>query len=110
MPSGVRARARAERQRAAADAAARRARETAAAARRKARVDRLTGWLPRGSGRQSGAFAARRRTQVRVVVAALLALNIVLWFVTPSWTARLSAIALSVLIAPVLHTLLFRKS
>jgi hypothetical protein len=116
MPSGVRARARAERERAAAEAAVRRAREAATAARRRALLDKLgvrsLGRLLSLSkqGKQSGGFATRRRTQVRTLVTVLLALNIVLWFVTPSWTARLSAIAFSVLIAPVLYTLLFRRS
>jgi hypothetical protein len=110
MPSDVRARARAERQRLAAIAAAERQQAAAAVARRRARVDRLTRWLPNTRGRQTGTLAARRRRQTRLLVALLVIVNVLVWFVEPSWAARAFALVASMLVAPVLYTVLFRKA
>jgi hypothetical protein len=105
----ARALARAERERVAAEQAARRAAQAARLARRSARRDRLTGWLPTVRVRRRGALATRRRRQVEVMVAVLVVANVLVWFVTPSGSARALAAVASVLVAPVLHTVLFRR-
>jgi len=149
MPSGVRARARAERERSAAEAAAERAVRDAAVLRRRQRLDRLgdrigrlggdrigrlarslspskrgrqagfrgdrIGRLARSlslskRGRQAGTLLARRRLQVRLLLVVLLVLNALLWLAEPSWAVRVLALVASVLVAPVLYTVLFRKA
>ena len=42
-------------------------------------------------------------------VALLLVLNIVVWFVFPEWPACAMVLIVSLLVAPVLHTMLFRR-
>ena len=66
--------------------------------------------LPRGRGRQTGTLAVRRRTQTRLLIAVLVLVNVLVWFVEPSWAARAFALVASVLVAPVLYTVLFRKA
>ena len=108
----TRAKARAERERLAAAAAAKRERENARRARRRVWARRLTGWIPaswRGHNRQSGALAAKRRKQRWATFLVLLVINVVVWFVDPTWSARAFVLVASVLIAPVLYTVLFRR-
>ena len=112
----TRAIARAERERLAAEQAERRAAQAAKQARRAARRQALTGWLPsRGSVRArrtgpGGVLRRRRRRQAEAVLALLLVLNVLVWFAAPAWSARALAAVASVLVAPVLYTLLFRRS
>ncbi|WP_017933844.1 hypothetical protein [Nocardioides sp. Iso805N] len=117
----MRARARAERERLAAEAAAERTARAAAAARRRARLDKLgvrfdklgvrsLSPSTRGRGRQTGALAVRRRNQTRLLIALLVVANVVVWLIDPSWAARALALVASVLVAPVLYTVLFRKA
>lgn len=103
----------------AAEAAAERAARAAAAARRRARLDKLgvrklgvRSLRPskRGRGRQTGALALRRRNQTRLLIALLVVANVVVWLIDPSWAARSFALVASVLVAPVLYTVLFRKA
>ena len=54
-------------------------------------------------------LAARRRRQVWATVALLLVVNVVVWVVTPLWEVRAVIVMVSLLAAPVLHTLLFRR-
>ena len=111
--SKERARRRAEREREAAVVAAARAAEAERRERRDARVRALTGRLPRsgpGRGRPGGVLAQRRRRQDRALLAALIAVNVLVWVVTGDWALRLAALVVSLLAAPVLHTMLFRRS
>ncbi|MDH2416676.1 hypothetical protein [Nocardioides sp. CER19] len=106
----ARALARAERERVAAEQAARREAESARLARRAARRRALTGWIPARRGRTAGVLARRRRRRVEVVLAVLLVANVLVWFVDRSWSASALAAVASVLVAPVLYTVLFRRS
>jgi hypothetical protein len=100
--SKERAQRRAEREREAAMKAEVREREARRRARSAARRQALTGWLPR-SRRLPGELAARRRREVATTIAILVALNLLVWIVRPDWASRLGALAVSVLVAPVLH-------
>ena len=106
--SKERAQRRAEREREAAVKAAARARESERRARAMARRRTLTGWLPRPHV-MPGALAARRRREVAATIAVLVALNLLVWIVRPDWQARLAALVVSVLVAPILH-LFIRRS
>ena len=110
MPSGVRAKARAEREQQAAAAAAQRAAAQAALARRRVRRARLGRLLPSSVGRQTGTLAARRRLQGRLLILGLVVLNVLVWLLEPSGAIRALALVASVLAAPVLYTVLFRKA
>ena len=106
--SKERARRRQAREREAAIVTAARA---SAAEKRERRVSRkhdLSSRLPR-LRRPPGVLAARRRRQVGATMAILLVVNVLVWFVFPEWPARLMVIIVSVLAAPVLHTMLFRR-
>ena len=63
-----------------------------------ARDGTLTRWIPRPR-LMPGALAARRRREVAVTIAILLALNLLVWIVRPDWESRLAA-ASSLLVAP----------
>jgi hypothetical protein len=106
----TRALARAERERAAAEQVATRAAEAAQQARRRARRQASTGWLPKRRTGPAGVLAKKRRRRVETVLAVLLAVNVLVWFAVPSASARALAAVASVLIAPVLYTVLFRRS
>jgi hypothetical protein len=107
--SKERRRRREEREREQAVRAAARAavqeREERWAARRRA----LTGWVPEPRWRP-GVLARRRRRQLAVTAVLLAGLNLLAWLFVPGWAARLGAVLVSLLVAPVLHTLLFRRS
>jgi hypothetical protein len=112
--SKERARRRAAREREAGIRAAARAAEAERRERREARrraVRRVTGGFAggRSGGRQTGILARRRRTQTSMLFTALLVVNILVWVVRPDWEARLAALVVSILVAPVLATLLFRR-
>jgi hypothetical protein len=106
--SKERAQRRAEREREAAVKAAARAREAERRARSAARRQALTRWLPR-SRVMPGMLAARRRREVAATIAILVALNLLVWIVRPDWQARLAALVVSALVAPILH-LFVRRS
>jgi len=107
--SRERAKRREEREREAAVKAAARAREAERRTRRAARRRALTGWVPRPR-LTPGTLAARRRKEVTVTVCILLALNLLVWLVRPDWQARVGALVVSILVAPVLHVMLVRRS
>ena len=107
--SKERAQRRADREREAAVVAAARAAEAERKERREARRQAVTGWLPK-SRKTAGILAARRRRQTGATVAMLIALNILVWIVFGAWAISLAAILVSVLAAPVLYTMLFRRS
>jgi Flp pilus assembly protein TadB len=110
--SKERARRRAEREREAAIRSAARAaqqerRERRAARARVARrvtIDRMPRLAP--AGRPVGPGAHRRRVQVSLVLALLVAVNVLVWVVRPDWPSRFAALVVSILAAPVLVTLL----
>jgi hypothetical protein len=106
--SKQRARRRAEREREDAAKTSARARESERRARATARKRTLTGWLPRPH-LMPGTLAARRRREVAATVAILVALNLLVWIVRPDWQARLAALVVSLLVAPILH-LFVRRS
>jgi Flp pilus assembly protein TadB len=110
--SKERAQRRATREHEAAIKAAARAAEQERRERRAARTAAVrrhtTGRLPRRTrtARPTGTLARRRRVESSLVVALLVALNVLVWVVTPDWASRLAALVVSVLAAPVLVTLL----
>jgi hypothetical protein len=106
--SKERARRRAAREHETAIRAAARAAEAERRERRAARRRTLrrhtTQRLPRLTpvGRPTGALARRRRVQTSLLLALLIALNVVVWVVRPDWPTRLAALVVTVLVAPVL--------
>lgn len=76
------------------------------AARKKAITRRLPKW---GTGRQTGTLARRRRSQTAFLISLLVVLNVLLWFVRDDWGTRFGAVVVSILAAPVLYTLMFRR-
>ncbi|QNN53068.1 hypothetical protein [Nocardioides mesophilus] len=70
-------------------------------------TDRLPRWRP--VGRDTGLLARRRRLRRGLLVALVLALNVLVWVVRPDWEARLAALVVSVLAFPVLATLLLPR-
>jgi len=76
------------------------------AARKKAITRRLPKW---GTGRQTGILARRRRSQTTFLISVLVVLNVFLWFARDEWGIRFGALVVSILAAPVLHTLMFRR-
>jgi ABC-type antimicrobial peptide transport system ATPase subunit len=107
--SKERARRREEREREAAIVRAARAREAEKRERKVARSRRLSGLLPKRHSRQTGVLAERRRRQVSATAALLIGLNVLVWVFVPDWSVRALIVAVSLLAAPVLHTLLFRR-
>ena len=108
--SKERAQRRAEREREAAARAAARAAEAERRERREARRRALTSWLPQRRSRPSGILAERRRRQNGALVAGLVAVNVLVWIFSDDWALRLGAAVVSLLAAPVLHTMLFRRT
>ena len=107
--SKERARRREVREREAAIVRAARAREAEKRERRTARTRALSGLVPKRHSRQTGPLAERKRRQVGVTAAVLLALNVLVWVFVPDWSVRALILAVSLLAAPVLHTMLFRR-
>ncbi|MEN3537738.1 hypothetical protein ACWEQG_22185 [Microbispora sp. NPDC004025] len=100
-------------------AAARAAREAKAARRREVR-DRLVGpvagavaaVLPRRPvrvARQRGYLARRRRTENGVVAVLWFLVQVLAWILLDSWTARLGVFLGSILLLPVLVTIVFDR-
>jgi Flp pilus assembly protein TadB len=106
--SKARANKRAEREREQAIRAAARAREEERDQRRAGRREAISGWVPRPHLRP-GLLAARRRHEVTLTVCLLLALNVLVWIVSPEAEVRVVFAMVSLLAAPVLHTMLFRR-
>ena len=118
--SKERQRRRAERVREQALQAAARAAEAERRERRAARkraLARRTGFETLAGARsstsrskQSGALAQRRRQEVTITVCVLAAFNIVVWISRSDWGSRVGALVVSLLIAPVVHIQLHRRS
>ena len=107
--TGARAKARAERERLAAAAAESRAAREAKEASRRARRERLFGWARGRPSRPVSALAERRRRNVRILIVVLLLLNALVYLVTEDIGTVVFAAIASVLVAPVVYTLLFRR-
>lgn len=107
--SKERARRREVRQKEAGIRAAARAAEAERRERRDARRRAVTSVLPRRHSRQTGVLAQRRRRQTGAMVALLAALNVLTWVFFPEWSLRAMVLFVSLLAAPVLHTMLFRR-
>ena len=93
-----------------AEAAARTAAREAEAARRARRQAVLTPvlaplrrWrLTLSTGRPTGVLAERRRTRLRLLVIALVLVQVLVWLVRPDWQARLAAAVLALFCFPVI--------
>lgn len=104
----TRQRAREERERVAALAAAERERETARAAARRERRARVAGWLPR-SRRPVGELAAKRALRLRMTLAVLIVANVLVYLTTRDLRTLALTLVVSLLVAPVVFTLLQRR-
>ncbi len=100
---------RAAREAEVAAAAAVRAAEAEKQARRAARKDRLTGWVPKAPARQTGLLAEKRRRQAGGTLAVLVAFNLLVFAFTQDFYITGFTIVASLLGAPILHMMLFRK-
>jgi hypothetical protein len=100
---------RAERDAALAAAAARRAAAAERQARRDGWVERLTGWLPRPPARQTGLLAEKRRRQTGGTFAVLVAFNLLVFAFTRDFYVTGFTLVASLLGAPIIHMMLFRK-
>jgi hypothetical protein len=95
-----------------AEVAAANAQRTAEAerrARRHARRDRLVGWVPRPPARQTGLLAEKRRRQAGGTFAVLVAFNLLVFAFTRDFYVTGFTIVASLLGAPIIHMMLFRK-
>ncbi len=100
---------RAEREREAALRAAARAAEQERAERKAARKQRLTRWLPKPAPRPTGVLAERQRQQTGLMIAVLIAVNVLVWVFFPDWSARAMVAVLTLLIAPLIHAMFVRN-
>jgi hypothetical protein len=101
---------RAVREAEAARQAEQRAVESQKQARQKARKDRLTGWVPSAAGRQTGLLAEKRRRQAGATFAVLVALNLLVFAFTEDWYLTAFTVVASLLGAPIVHMMLFRRT
>jgi hypothetical protein len=108
--SKERARRREERERLAAASAAERLAAAERRARHEARKRTLTRWLPERHSRQTGALAERKRRQVLATALILTVLNLLVFAAAQDWPLTALTLVASVLGAPVLYTMLFRRS
>jgi len=108
--SKERAQRRAEREAAAAKVAQQRAAEAERQARREARKDKLTGWVPTGRGRQTGLLAEKRRRQAGATFAVLVAFNLLVFAFTRDVYMVAFTLVASLLGAPIVHMMLFKRN
>lgn len=91
--------------------AAARAAEAERRERRQSRRDAVARVLPRPALRPApGLLAQRRRRQVTALVVLLVLVNLLVVAFTVTWAPRALALAVSVIAAPMLYTVLFRRS
>ncbi len=100
---------RAEREREIAMRAAARAAEAERVERKAARKQALTRWLPKPAPQPTGVLAERRRQQTGLMIAVLIAVNVLVWVFFPDWSARAMVAVLTLLLFPLLHALFVRK-
>ena len=107
--SKERAQERAAREAEVAAANAQRAAEAERQARRDARKEKLIGWVPRAPARQAGLLAEKRRRQAGGTFAVLVAFNLLVFAFTRDFYITGFTIVASLLGAPIIHMMLFRK-
>ena len=107
--SKERAKRRAEREREAAIVAAAKAAEAERKERRDARVQAMTGWIPKPRKQPPGILAERRRTQTRLLLLVVVVLNVLVWLASGDWAVRALALLLTLLVAPLVHILLTKN-
>lgn len=107
--SKERARRRAEREREAAVVAAARAAEAERKERQAARKRALTKWLPKTRRGPSGVIAERHRRQTRLLVVAVVVINVLVWLASGDWAVRVFALLLSLLLVPVVQILMTKN-
>lgn len=100
---------RAERQAEVAAAAAARAVAQERQERRDARRQALTGWIPRPPARQAGLLAEKRRRQAGGTFAVLVAFNLLVFAFTQDFYITGFTLVASLLGAPIIHMMLFRR-
>jgi len=77
--------------------------------RREARVEKLTGWVPRPPARQTGLLAEKRRRQAGLTFAVLVAVNLLVFAFSRDWYLTGFTLVASLLGAPIVHMILTRK-
>ncbi|WP_214416859.1 hypothetical protein [Sphaerisporangium fuscum] len=109
--SKERARRRAEREAEQARQAALRAEREARRARRRELRARLAALVPKPVrvARQGGLIARRRRMQNAVVVVLFVLVQAMSWLLLSGWAARVGVLVLSLLLVPVLVTVVFDR-
>ena len=100
---------RAAREAEVAAAAAQRAAEAEKQSRRDARKEKLTGWVPKAPARQTGLLAEKRRRQAGGTFAVLVAFNLLVFAFTQDFYITGFTLVASLLGAPIVHLLLFKK-
>ena len=88
---------------------ARRAAEKEKQYRRAARKERLTGWLPRPPARQTGLLAEKKRRRAGGTFAVLVAFNLLVFAFTKDFYVTGLTLVASLLGAPIIHMMLFKK-
>ena len=107
--SKERARRREEREREAAVAAAERRAAAERQAKRDSRKQAVTKYLPAAHSRQPGQLAEKKRREVLATGAVLVVLNILIFAVARDWALTALLVVVSVLGAPILYLMLFRR-
>jgi hypothetical protein len=77
--------------------------------RREARREKLTGWVPKAPARQTGLLAEKRRRQAGGTFAVLVAFNLLVFAFTRDFYLTGFTLVASVLGAPIVHMMLFKK-
>ena len=101
---------REERERLAAAATAERLAAAERRARREARRQVVTRYLPATHSRQTGVLAEKRRREVLATGLVLVVLNLLVFAVARDWALAALLVVASVLGAPVLYLMMFRRS
>jgi Flp pilus assembly protein TadB len=107
--SKERARRREERERLAAAASAERRAAAERRARRDARKQAVTRLLPATHSRQTGLLAEKRRREVFATGAVLVVLNLLVFAVAGDWALTALLVVASLLGAPILYLMMFRR-
>ena len=107
--SKERARRREEREREAAVAAAARQAAAEKQAKRDARKQSVSRLLPATHSRQTGLLAEKKRREGLATVAVLVVLNILVFAVARDWALTALLAVASVLGAPILYLMLFKR-